>query len=408
MCVCWIFMKTLNEERKRILSLMSFLNEATYQDVEDVYTREDEIKRSLFHDFLYNNTPEFTKHVPWKVIPFSRLKRIWEDFMRYGFVRDEKGLEMIEDIMIDNTLKIAICTALVGHTEWGDEEAFENNIGYWIDEQLNCVFHKFDKDQLEIPFDNPDKGYKLPEDLSPCTTTIHPFVEKFIDENFDIDQLNRDELRDRLYDELKNRFFDYYQSDPNNKLGDFISDYGLKPLQKLLKKLIFEASSPEEKIPIIDQMLNIIHHRSDIAEWFVEGGSYALSNLSGHPTETKTELHESQIFNEKRRIFQIMYEEKSEYEQNKGALMRSKTIGNEMKQEILKYFAGGSSYHEGGIVKGLSIPKELTDKTPKSKGVSMGADKNGFFVYTHRARSKSHATPDKISIKEIDFIESTG
>lgn len=95
---------------------------------------------------------------------------------------------------------------------------------------------------------------------------------------------------------------------------------------------------------------------------------------------------------------------KSDYTQTKESIMKSKTISKEMKEEILKYLAGGSTYHEGQI-RGLRIP----DIEGKSfNGVSMGADKNGFFVYTHRARSKSHASPNKISDKEIKFIESTG
>jgi hypothetical protein len=111
---------------------------------------------------------------------------------------------------------------------------------------------------------------------------------------------------------------------------------------------------------------------------------------------------------EKQRILQLMLEKKSDYSDNRSALMRSKSISKEMKEEILKYFNGGSIYHEGGHIYGLTKPKELTDKSPKADGVSMGADKNGFFVYTHRARSDSHATPEKISVKEINFIESTG
>jgi hypothetical protein len=76
-----------------------------------------------------------------------------------------------------------------------------------------------------------------------------------------------------------------------------------------------------------------------------------------------------------------------------------------MKEEILKYFAGGSTYHEGGIVHGLKKPKV---EGKSFDGVGMGADKDGFFVYTHRARSKSYSSPDKIPVKEIKFIESTG
>lgn len=57
---------------------------------------------------------------------------------------------------------------------------------------------------------------------------------------------------------------------------------------------------------------------------------------------------------------------------------------------------------------GLPKPKELTAKTPKSKGVSFGMDKDGYFVYTHRARSKSYKTPALIPKSVIVWIESTG
>jgi tRNA nucleotidyltransferase/poly(A) polymerase len=99
---------------------------------------------------------------------------------------------------------------------------------------------------------------------------------------------------------------------------------------------------------------------------------------------------------------------KSKYLKAKDSLVRSKSIDKEMKELIAKYMLGGSTYHEGGRVHGLSKPNVLREKSPKADGVSMGADKNGFYVYTHRARSKSHPTPEQITIKEIEFIESTG
>jgi hypothetical protein len=259
-------------------------------DDEDIdmsqFDREDELKRSMFQDFLYKNNAEFTKHIPWSVIPFPRLKKIWEDYMTKGFVRDERGLEMIKDIMINNTTKISIMTNLAGHTQWGDEEAFEENIGYWVDEQLNCALaaeKPQDRSQLEIPFENPKKGYvqkpqaKQPE---PCNTQVHPFVQNYVDENYNGDSVNREDIRNMLYDEMKSRFFDYYMDDPEHKMGGFISDYGLKPLETLLGQLI-RSNKAETDIPIIDKMLNVIHQRSDIANWFVEGGSDALAQLSG-------------------------------------------------------------------------------------------------------------------------------
>ena len=40
--------------------------------------------------------------------------------------------------------------------------------------------------------------------------------------------------------------------------------------------------------------------------------------------------------------------------------------------------------------------------------VSLGQDDDGFYVYTHRARSDSYKKPESISIKDIKFISSTG
>jgi tRNA nucleotidyltransferase/poly(A) polymerase/2'-5' RNA ligase len=121
-------------------------------------------------------------------------------------------------------------------------------------------------------------------------------------------------------------------------------------------------------------------------------------------------LIDREVLNEtiNKEINKFLMENKSDYEKEKTALLRSKSISKEMKEEILKYFGGGTKYHEGGHVHGLTMPKELIDKTPKAKGVSMGADKDGFFVYTHRQRSKSYESPEKISIKDINFTESTG
>ena len=83
-------------------------------------------------------------------------------------------------------------------------------------------------------------------------------------------------------------------------------------------------------------------------------------------------------------IIAFLGEGKSKYSEAKESLSRSK-IPKEMKEEIQKYLGGGSSYHEGGRVHGLTIPKV---KGKKFKGVGLGADKKGFYVYTHRAASK--------------------
>lgn len=44
----------------------------------------------------------------------------------------------------------------------------------------------------------------------------------------------------------------------------------------------------------------------------------------------------------------------------------------------------------------------------KMDGVSLGKDKKGYYVFTHRARSSSYPTPEAIPDSKIKFIESTG
>ena len=54
---------------------------------------------------------------PWTLVPFDRVKRIWEDYMRMGFVRDVRGMESIAQTMIKNVHRLAANTYLMGHTE---------------------------------------------------------------------------------------------------------------------------------------------------------------------------------------------------------------------------------------------------------------------------------------------------
>lgn len=44
----------------------------------------------------------------------------------------------------------------------------------------------------------------------------------------------------------------------------------------------------------------------------------------------------------------------------------------------------------------------------RMKDVGLGKDKDGYFVYTHRARSRSYPTPEAIPNSAVKFIESTG
>jgi hypothetical protein len=76
----------------------------------------------------------------------------------------------------------------------------------------------------------------------------------------------------------------------DDEVGQFrLSDYGLKPLWKIAENLVGEEDDIR-RIMYIDQMLNVIHMRSDMAGNFVEGGSAALAQLSGEHAEVNEDL----------------------------------------------------------------------------------------------------------------------
>lgn len=178
----------------------------------DLWEKRDEIMRNTIVGFMESKVGIDRQF--WQLISFPRLKKIWEDAARMGFVRDEKGLEMIKNQMITNLIKLEVNTEIMGHSTHYPEEDIE------------------------------DLGY-----------TMEQFHEKNDDTN------------------------DVYFTDP--KSGQWrLSDYGLKPLWEIAQKLARE-SDDIKKIMYIDQMLNVVHMRSDLASWFVQGGSEALSQLSG-------------------------------------------------------------------------------------------------------------------------------
>ena len=78
-----------------------------------------------------------------------------------------------------------------------------------------------------------------------------------------------------------------YDEETDDKLGDYIldkngqyrlSDYALEPLQILAGKIIEETDSIK-KLLLLDQVLNVVHQRSDVASWFIKGGRESLNEL---------------------------------------------------------------------------------------------------------------------------------
>ncbi len=72
----------------------------------------------------------------------------------------------------------------------------------------------------------------------------------------------------------------YYDYCFNPTQGQYnISDYGLDKLEALLLELMV-TTSYEKKLVTIDRMINVMHMRSDLASYFIEGGRRTLNELS--------------------------------------------------------------------------------------------------------------------------------
>jgi hypothetical protein len=187
-----------------MIKLKDLIPESNEVDVD--YELGEDYYDMIYHILnAYKQNPKGRQY--WKLAKYNRMKKIWNDYVKLGIVRDEKGLDGLCDILEVNTLKLAVNTMLTGHTAEDPDEYFDE--------------HGIDKDE-------------------------------FYDSNF-------------------------IKDDSGNYR---ISDYGVDKLIKILSKLK-RAKTYENKLLLADQMLNVIHMRSDLSSWFIEGGRKSLDDLGG-------------------------------------------------------------------------------------------------------------------------------
>lgn len=261
----------------------------------EIFERIDDFKVDILNNFLYKNNEDYTMEMPWRLISAPRLKRIWENWIKFGFVRDEKGLQMIEDVMISNTIKIDVITTLTGHSSEPVDEYYEDAWGEHIDSLVSQFFqdnreddnhNSNDPSQLEFDWNSQNGDGKKKIIPNPKERVSDPYLENYLSE-LNPKAIDPTNIRKELMEKLQGQFFWYYVNDP--KCGHMrISDYGLAPLQKLAGKLL-DTYDSAAKVPVIDAMLNVVHQRSDLASWYVQGGSNALSDLSASPSEREKE-----------------------------------------------------------------------------------------------------------------------
>jgi hypothetical protein len=183
----------------------------------DIMDLETEIHTHVLNEYLERKPGD---RMRWRLISFPRLKRIWETQAFKGIVRDDRGLDTIIEICIENFHKIQLNNLICGHT---------------------------------------------PEDP--------------------VDALNdRDYVEDKVWTESDFEDYYYYEWCEDENGCARISDYSNNKLLEACIKM--EAATDDMgKICAVDEFLQVAHMRSDLASWFVEGGSDALSELSGYLRE---------------------------------------------------------------------------------------------------------------------------
>ena len=177
--------------------------------IEDYYEDTNQEYERILNEY-YDRKRKKGQMMSWDVIPFARLKKIWEDYARDGVVRDIKGMDEIIRRILKNISRLQASTDFSGHSEFDTTE--------WAKE-------------MGIRHPNP-------------------------------------------------RNTDFYFDFLNTQYGAPVSDYGMKKLWDLAN-LLFQTTSYEQKLLVVDQILNVVHQRGDLAALFIEGGTSSLNQLAG-------------------------------------------------------------------------------------------------------------------------------
>lgn len=76
---------------------------------ETLYLREPELLSELIRDF------EAGRALRWPLLSKDQVHRVWSDFARDGYVRDERALDRSYDSLRDNAVRLWIATTVAGH-----------------------------------------------------------------------------------------------------------------------------------------------------------------------------------------------------------------------------------------------------------------------------------------------------
>jgi len=102
--------------------------DAAFDDFLEMYSEaHDEAIGDFVREFRSSANGQVAS---WPVVPAGRLKKIWTDHARMGFVRDEAGMDGIARKMIGLVARLEAATEILGHTQIDAREELLEPMGY--------------------------------------------------------------------------------------------------------------------------------------------------------------------------------------------------------------------------------------------------------------------------------------
>ena len=200
-----------------------------------------EVKNEVLYDIFFH-IKDRRKYKFNKINPII-YKKALSEFVKYGkfFRFPEKYVFQWKNLMIRNLTMLDSLTEIYGHSQ-------------------SFPFDEF-YDVFDIPDEEQDNDFQN--------------VFEILDTTYNID--------------------DYIPHFSNGQ--PMISDFGLKPLQKLCQQLL-KTEIPEEIIVIINKMLDVSHMRSNLPEVFIRGGSSSLDFITYDEKLNENKINLVDIFNQ--------------------------------------------------------------------------------------------------------------
>jgi hypothetical protein len=170
----------------------------------------------ILTDFLANPKG----HLSLRRIPKAALVKVWGEYAKYGRDPDPELVDKLCMMMVKGIAVLSVCTRLQGHTDDGSDHysVFKDTFSWEREE----TYQRVNEDDL--------------------------YAYLVVDIGF------------------------HNRSDTISMWSDF----GVRPLQALVPGLLSDHFTPVQRMRVLDQALNVVHQRSDLAAFFVEGGSQTL------------------------------------------------------------------------------------------------------------------------------------